>query len=132
MRLESLGEHGNPNNIKKEPSISINRGIRVLNTDNILNYLIINHNNLKKQDIAAFAQKYLAVGISDMALDAAEEEHIDTVAISGGVLVNRYVSNTIVKTLEKSGLKVLVNEKTASGDGGSALGQSCIALASVI
>jgi hydrogenase maturation protein HypF len=110
MRLESLGEYGNPDNIKKEPIISFKKEIRVLNTDNILNYLTINQNELKKQDIAAFAQKYLAVGISNMALETAKDEHIDTIAISGGVLVNQYISNTIVKTLEKGGIKVLVNE----------------------
>ncbi len=132
MRLESLAELGNPENIQIEPKISLNKDIRVLNTANILNYLTIYQNKLKKQDIAAFAQKYLAVGISNIAIEIAQAEHIDTVVISGGVFVNQYISNTIVKTLEKNGVKVLVNKKTAPGDGGSALGQSCIALASVI
>lgn len=132
MRLEALAELGNADNINKEPEIRLNKEIPVLNTDNILNYLTINKNKLKKQDVAAFAQKYLANGISTIALETAKNEHVDKVAISGGVLVNQYISNTIVKTLESGGLKVLINEKTACGDGGSSLGQSCIALASVI
>jgi hydrogenase maturation protein HypF len=104
----------------------------MLKTANVLNYLTINKNKLNKQDIAAFAQKYLAIGISQIAIEVAKAEQIDTVAISGGVLVNSYISSTIIKTLEKESLKVLINKKTAPGDGGSALGQSCIALASVI
>jgi len=132
MRLESLAELGDHNKIKLEPEIVQNNGKYQLKTDNMLNYLTNNQNKFKKEDIAAFIQKYLAVGISNIALDIAKEEQINKVALSGGVIVNRYISGTITNTLEKHDLKVFTNHKTALGDGGSSLGQSCIGLESVI
>ncbi len=126
MRLESIAELGNPNKIDFEPQIVSNKDVYQLNTDNMLNYLTIYHNKFKKQDIAAFIQKYLAIGVSEIASTVAEEEDIDKIALSGGVVVNQYIANTIINTLKKQGLKVFVNQKTPPGDGGSSLGQSCI------
>ncbi|HIH89657.1 TPA: carbamoyltransferase HypF [Candidatus Bathyarchaeota archaeon] len=132
MRLESLAELGDPNKIKFKPEIIQDGGIYQLKTENMLNYLTINQNKFKTQDIAAFSQKYLANGIANTALNVAQEQDVHSVALSGGVAVNQYISNTIIKSLEKQGLKVFTNQKTAPGDGGSSLGQSCIALVSVI
>ena len=132
MRLEALANLGDANNIDFNPQISNNNGIYQLKTDNMLNFLTINQNRFKKQDIAAFAQKYITLGITDIALDVARAEGINTVALSGGVTVNQYISNTIVDKLEKQGINVLTNQKTAPGDGGSSLGQSGIALVAVI
>jgi hydrogenase maturation protein HypF len=132
MRLESLAEKGNPNIIKYRIEIEKKKGFFELKTINMLKYLIDNRNNHKKDDIAAFTQKYLAQGISNIAIDVADAEQIGTVALSGGVLVNRYISQQITKNIEDRGLNVLTNTKIPLGDGGSALGQSCIALASVI
>jgi hydrogenase maturation protein HypF len=132
MRLESLAEHGNANSIKIKPEIITSGKIYSLKTDNVLKYLTMNQNRLKKEDIAAFTQKYLADGIAEIAVKVALDEHIDKIALSGGVLVNAYISCEIIKTLEKHDYKVFTNYKTAPGDGGSSLGQSCIALTSVI
>lgn len=132
MRLESLAELGDSSKIEFKSQIMHNNGIYQLNTDNMLNFLTNNQNRFKKQDVAAFAQKYLAVGISNIVLNVAQEEGVDKIALSGGVAVNQYISNTIINILEKHRLKVFTNQKTAPGDGGSSLGQSCIALASVI
>ena len=98
----------------------------------MLKYLIDNDNRLKKEDMAAFGQKYLADGISTIAIEVAKSEHIRTIAISGGVLVNRYISRQIIKKIQDNGLNMLINHLTPLGDGGSSVGQNCIALASVI
>jgi hydrogenase maturation protein HypF len=132
MRLESLAESGNPNKIKYPTQIEKKKNIYELKTANMLKYLIDNINNLKKDDIAAFAQKYLSDGISKIAIDVADIEQIRTIVLSGGVLVNSYISKQIIKNIQNTGLYVLTNTKTPLGDGGSSLGQSCIALASVI
>jgi hydrogenase maturation protein HypF len=132
MRLETLAKFGDYNKIRFDPEISENKGIYSLKTDNMLNYLVNNQDRFKKQDIAAFTQKYLAIGMSDIAAAISKREGIKIIALSGGVTVNQDISNTIINTLDKHGLKVITNQKTASGDGGSSLGQSCIALASVI
>ncbi len=132
MRLESLAERGNSDAIRYSPQIEKNKNILELKTVNMLKYLVDNKNIFKKEDMAAFTQKYLAEGVSNMAIETAEAEHIQAVALSGGVLVNRYISQRIIKNIEGRGLRVLTNTKTPLGDGSSSLGQSCIALASVI
>jgi hydrogenase maturation protein HypF len=98
----------------------------------MLKYLIENKNNFKKEDIAAFVHKYLAIGISNIAINVAKAEGINTISLSGGVFVNKSISHDILHNIESQGLKVITNNKTPVGDGGTALGQSCIALASVI
>ena len=132
MRLESLAEQGDPEKIKLKVEIAENNGIYQLKIDNILKYLILNQSSLKKQDIAAFAQKYLVYGFSEIVTEIAKKENIDIVVLSGGVTANRYISNSIIKKLRNNKLNVFTNQKIPLGDGGAALGQSCIALASVI
>jgi len=98
----------------------------------MLKYLIDNDNRLKKEDMAAFWPEYLADAISTIAIEVAKSEHIRTIAISGGVLVNRYISRQIIKKNTGQWTNMLINHLTPLGDGGSSVGQNCIALASVI
>jgi hydrogenase maturation protein HypF len=132
MRLESLAELGDANRIKYEPEIKCNKSEYVLKTQNMLKYLIENKNIFKKEDMAAFVHKYLAIGISTIAIDVAKVEGINTISLSGGVFVNKSISREIIHNIEGQGLKAITNNKTPVGDGGTALGQSCIALTSVI
>ena len=132
MRLESFAEKGKPEIVRYSTEIENKKDIYELKTANMLKYLIDNENRLKKEDMAAFGQKYLADGISTIAIEVAKSEHIRTIAISGGVLVNRYISRQIIKKIQDNGLNMLINHLTPLGDGGSSVGQNCIALASVI
>ncbi len=132
IRLEACAELGDPNKIDITPEIEDKNGKYVLKIDNTLKYLVINRNRFKKQDIAAFAQKYVSEGFAEIAVETARRENIKTIALSGGVAVNGYISDKIIKYVENADLRVLTNRKTPLGDGGSALGQSCVALASVI
>ncbi len=132
MRLEALAEKGDQEKINFDIEITENNEIYQLKIDNILKYLILNQSSLKKQDIAAFAQKYLAIGFSKIATEIANKEGIDTIVLSGGVTVNRFISNMILKSLKNNKFKVFTNQKIPVGDGGVALGQSCIALSTVI
>jgi len=132
MRLEAFAELGDVNSINIKPIIFEKNAEIQLNTSEVIKNITENIGKYRKQDIAAFIQKYLADGVSEIAMQIASCSNIYTIAISGGVLVNKYISSKIVNNLERQNLKVLINHKTASGDGGSALGQSSIALASVI
>jgi hydrogenase maturation protein HypF len=67
-----------------------------------------------------------------MAIKASEDTGISIIGLSGGVLVNEYITKTLAKTLREAGLNVLFNTLTPPGDGGTALGQVCSALDSVI
>jgi hydrogenase maturation protein HypF len=131
MRLEALASHS-VSNLDIEPIISFINGKYVLNTSNILYYYLINKNKYKYADIAHSAQKYLAEGVSNMAIMASEEMGIKSVVVSGGVLVNESISNIIHQILSSAGIKVFFNKKVPPGDGGTALGQCCVALSSVM
>lgn len=132
MRLEAIAEKGNVEILKINPEISHSNGEYQLNTSKLISYFMKNVDKLRKEDVAAVTQKYLADGLSEIAYDIAKNNHINKVVLSGGVLVNGYISSNIVNNLLKHKLIVYTHHKTAPGDCGSALGQTCIALASVI
>jgi len=132
MKLESLAIQGNPDKIDKSPIITSNNGIYILKTSEILHYLLDNKDIFAYSDIAAFGQKYLADGISKIATRIAEENHINKVALSGGVFVNGYITKTISRNLYNEDIAVLRQVAVPPGDGGSCLGQSCISLTSVM
>jgi hydrogenase maturation protein HypF len=132
MLLEALANRGIYQNIALEPLITKNNDKYVLNTSNMLNYLINNQKGFKKGDIASFSQKYLTEGISEIALKVSEETGINKFALSGGVFVNKFITSYISKKLMNSGGKVFRNLKVPPGDGGTSLGQGVIALHHVI
>jgi hydrogenase maturation protein HypF len=132
MKLEAIAAKGNPNSIKHNIEVKEINGKYILFTSNIINYLINNLNNFKKQDIAAFSQKYLSLGVFEIAKRSAIDEGIKKIGLSGGVFVNGYITKTIKKLLEKEGFIVLTNNIIPPGDGGTSLGQSLIGLNSVI
>jgi len=55
------------------------------------------------------------------------ETDLNTVALSGGVFCNRYLTNRLVKLLKKNDFSVLFNKVVPSNDGGISLGQAAIA-----
>lgn len=74
----------------------------------------------------------MAHGITKMACDVAEDQGVNIVAISGGVLANEYISNYIQRHLENAKLTAIYSKEIPLGDGGISLGQSMIALSNVI
>ncbi|KFK96429.1 MULTISPECIES: carbamoyltransferase HypF [unclassified Serratia (in: enterobacteria)] len=69
----------------------------------------------------------LAQGFAALARQAAQQQGVRTVALSGGVLHNRLLRQLLVQQLE--GLQVLLPSQWPTGDGGLALGQALIAAA---
>ena len=132
MLLESFSTCGNPDNVNLEPEIKQMNGIFELKTSNMLYNLTDILEGHESVDIAAFGQKYLSLGVSEIAELVSEIEGIKIVALSGGVFSNEYIMKFITKYLSEKGLSVITNELVPLGDGGSALGQSVIALANVI
>ena len=132
MRLEAFASELSDINIKFNTVISKKNKKYYLNTSNMLKYLINNKNTLKKEDIAAFGQKYLAEGISLMALKISEDTGINKFALSGGVFVNEFITKFIIMQIEDQKNTVLRNVSVPPGDGGTALGQSITALHHVI
>lgn len=132
MRLESLATQGDPDSRPLKPVISVKNGRYVLETSNILKTLFYLQNSVKKQDIAAISQKYLASGVAEIAVKVSEDTGISKVGLSGGVFVNGYITRTVRKYLESEGLHVMLHRHLPPGDGGTALGQSLHALRHVM
>jgi hydrogenase maturation protein HypF len=77
--------------------------------------------------IAAKFHNCLAAALCDMAQKARNKTCLNTVALSGGVFCNRYLTNRLIEFLNRNGFRVLFNIEVPSNDGGIALGQAAIA-----
>lgn len=66
----------------------------------------------------------LAQGLAALACQAANQEGIDTIVLSGGVLHNRLLCSLLRKQL--TGFSVLQPQRLPAGDGGLSLGQALI------
>jgi hydrogenase maturation protein HypF len=77
--------------------------------------------------ISAKFHNCLAAALLEMAKAARKKTKLDTVAISGGVFCNRYLTNRLVALLKKNDFHVLFNRDVPANDGGISLGQAAIA-----
>ncbi|MCX6642927.1 MAG: carbamoyltransferase HypF [Candidatus Bathyarchaeota archaeon] len=132
MKLESVALSGNTDNIHYNNEITEEKGRYIIKTSGLLNYLALNIDNLRKEDVAAFSQKYLVDCLSEIAIKIANNEGLHNIALSGGVLANNYISSNLVKNLNKYNFNVIQGYKVPPGDGGIALGQTCRALSNVM
>ncbi len=73
--------------------------------------------------IASSFQYNLARGIAGLAIDAAREEGLTNVALSGGVAYNEAIRTTITSEIKKHGLTPVINDKYPLGDGCISFGQ---------
>lgn len=55
------------------------------------------------------------------------ETDLNTVALSGGVFCNRYLTNRLIKQLKQNDFSVLFNREVPSNDGGISVGQAAVA-----
>ncbi len=77
--------------------------------------------------ISAKFHNTLSIALLAMAKQARESTKLDTVALSGGVFCNRYLTNRLIKQLIENGFSVLFNREAPANDGGLSLGQAAIA-----
>ena len=77
--------------------------------------------------ISAKFHNTIAAALLEMAKGARESKKLSTVALSGGVFCNRYLTNRLVKLLRKNDFNVLFNRDVPSNDGGISVGQAAIA-----
>jgi len=83
-------------------------------------------NNVANGIISAKFHNTIAAGLAEMAKQAREKTKINTVALSGGVFCNRYLTNRLIKLLKKNSFCVLFNKSVPSNDGGISVGQAAI------
>jgi hydrogenase maturation protein HypF len=99
-----------------------------VNLDKMIRQLIADiQKNLSVEVISAKFHSTIAVALLQMAKQARESTKINTVALSGGVFCNRYLTNHLIKQLKESGFSVLFNRDIPSNDGGISIGQAAIA-----
>ncbi|MBA7681527.1 Carbamoyltransferase HypF [subsurface metagenome] len=77
--------------------------------------------------VSAKFHNTIADALLQMAKAARGNKKLKTVALSGGVFCNRYLTNRLVKLLKKNDFSVLFNRAVPSNDGGISLGQAAIA-----
>jgi len=77
--------------------------------------------------ISAKFHNYIAAAMLKMAKKAREKMKLDTVALSGGVFCNGYLTNRLIMLLNKNNFQVLFNRDVPPNDGGISLGQAAIA-----
>jgi hydrogenase maturation protein HypF len=77
--------------------------------------------------ISAKFHNCLATTLFEMIKEARKSKKLKTVALSGGVFCNRYLTNRLIKLLKKNSFTVLFNRNVPSNDGGISVGQAAIA-----
>jgi len=77
--------------------------------------------------ISAKFHNTISIAFLAMAKQARENTKLETVALSGGVFCNRYLTNRLIKLLRKNDFRVLFNREIPSNDGGISVGQAAIA-----
>jgi hydrogenase maturation protein HypF len=78
--------------------------------------------------VSAKFHNTIAAALLEMAKEARASKKLDTVALSGGVFCNRYLTNRLINLLKKNDFCVLFNREVPSNDGGISLGQAAIAV----
>ncbi len=79
--------------------------------------------------IAARFHKAVADAVVAGCLRARAECGVETVALTGGVFLNRILTERAVPALERRGFRVLLHRRTPPGDGGLSFGQAVVAAA---
>jgi len=99
-----------------------------LDLSKMIKQLIVDiREKLHSSIISAKFHNTIAAALLEMAKKARESKKLNTVALSGGVFCNRYLTNRLVKLLKKNNFRILFNRDIPSNDGGISVGQAAIA-----
>ena len=99
-----------------------------LTTDEIIAEILTKRLNGEKiGDLARLFHDLLAEMTFKMVLEISEREKIKTVALSGGVFQNSFLSSLLMGKFRRAGLKVLRHELIPANDGGICVGQAIYA-----
>jgi hydrogenase maturation protein HypF len=132
MRLEALAAQGTPKNW--DLVFTHKDGRAVLSTKALLAEAFARyrghgtgsssaHGVQGTADIAASLQHNLARGIARLAIDAAHEQGLTRVAVSGGVAYNHQIRTTIEEEIRRASLTCVLNREFPLGDGCISFGQ---------
>lgn len=123
MKLEACAQ-GGQNRIDVSPQIEKS----VLNTSNIVFAIFRSRNDHSARDLAYSVETYLARGLADLAVQAAEQRGVTIVGVSGGVAYNLHICSEMKRIITEQGYEFKIHERIPPGDGGIAFGQAFGAL----
>lgn len=122
MKLESSAIKGE-DVLKLKPMIKDD----VLETSQMLLEIYENRDKYSKADLAYSAHAYIARGLATIAIEMALERDVKFIGLSGGVACNQILTSIMRRSIEASGLSLIVHEMVPPGDGGLSLGQAAVA-----
>lgn len=131
MKLETAAAVGTPE--KWDLVTTMNGGVELLSSRTLMEAALARlqdapHINARvTADIAASFQFNLARGIALLAIRAAQQNGICTVALSGGVAYNRMIREVIRQEIAGSSLDLVINHDYPLGDGCVSFGQCVFA-----
>jgi hydrogenase maturation protein HypF len=88
--------------------------------------------NIAASTISAKFHNAIADALGNLAAKARKTTEMNTIALSGGVFCNRFLTNRLITLLKQNNFLVLLNRHIPANDGGIALGQAAIAARKVI
>ena len=119
MKLESAAINGK-DVLALKPKVAGN----VLETTGMVREIFENRSRHHLQDLAYSAHVYVADGLAELAVKAAEENSVGAVGFSGGAACNQILAFAMRKAVKRAGLRFLVHESVPPGDGGLSFGQA--------
>ena len=127
MKLESASYYGE--NLLHIPyEINRNNGMEFLNTSKILmSALEMKEHGEKIGNIASAAQNAVALGLAEMAVNAADNSGLTVIGGSGGVFYNEAITIAIRDAVESAGYTFIQHKNTCAGDGSVSIGQAAVA-----
>lgn len=130
MRLESVA-YGTQPELWEIPILT-SGGVQILDTASLLRrarelYLKDPDKNENTRQIASSFQYNLSRGVAMIACNTAEEAGLSKVALSGGVIYNEIIRDTICEYVKSNGLEPVINYNLPQGDGCISFGQCVIA-----
>jgi hydrogenase maturation protein HypF len=127
MKLESAAYYGE--DILEIPfEIDNKNGMDFLNTSKILiSVLEMKQNGEKIGNIASAAQRSVALGLAEMAINAADNTGVNIIGGSGGVFYNEAIIIAVRDAVESAGYTFVQHNNTCAGDGSVSVGQAAVA-----
>jgi hydrogenase maturation protein HypF len=125
MKLESYARKATERSLELPVTIKDN----VFDTGMLLFelYKKLNENEYSVPELAWAYEDAFALGVSEMALRAANKTGIDVVGITGGVAYNEHINYRIRNIIKENDLELISHSKVPAGDAGISLGQAIVA-----
>jgi len=122
MKLEAVAASGK-DVLKLQPTVNNS----VVDTAALVHRVFERRKADAAGDLAFSAQRYLAEGLAQVAVDEAKRLGVCAVGFSGGVAYNEHMVQTIGPVVEENGLQFVVHKYVPAGDGGISFGQAVAA-----